>query len=254
MGKHNKISPEINLLDRRWKSVLLDDKDSGYYISDHGDLYSSKTNIIMKSSKNSDGYLSSILYVNKTKYSVSIHRLVAIAFIDNPDPANKIQVNHKDGNKENNCYWNLEWVTQQENIDHAVKTGLRDSFKGENSPKNKYSENTIKKICQMLEDGRSQKYISEYLGVNKGTVNSIKQNKVWKHVSCNYNIPKPISRISRPPGLRNKVVKLINDGYDNKSIIKLLKLPDNRLNRKYIAVIKFETKSKVNSSTTIDQL
>lgn len=62
-----------------------------------------------------------LMYNGKTK-SFKVHRLVALAFILNPE--NKPYVNHIDGNKMNNNLENLEWVTPQENVDHAIKIGL----------------------------------------------------------------------------------------------------------------------------------
>ena len=72
------------------------------------------------------GYYLVTLVNSKTKVRKNqfIHRLLAQAFIPNPDPKHKIHVNHIDGNKQNNSLDNLEWVTPKENARHAVDNGL----------------------------------------------------------------------------------------------------------------------------------
>lgn len=71
------------------------------------------------------GYLRVLLYKDGKTKSYYVHVLVAKAFVPNPD--NKRQVNHIDGDKSNNCVDNLEWTTPSENIAHAFETGLRKS-------------------------------------------------------------------------------------------------------------------------------
>lgn len=65
---------------------------------------------------------------NKKRIMYLVHRLIALTYI--PNPENKPQINHKDGNPLNNNVDNLEWVTQQENMTHAVENGLIDSHSG----------------------------------------------------------------------------------------------------------------------------
>ena len=75
-------------------------------------------NILSQSFNRSGGYLR--VYMDGKKHYV--HRVVLSSFSD--VSGENLEVNHIDGDKENNCLWNLEWCTRQENMSHAVKTGL----------------------------------------------------------------------------------------------------------------------------------
>ena len=106
-----------------WK--LFDSEFDDYMVSNMGRLKSLKfgNERIMKLSLTKKGYSRVCLNQNKHIKHLKIHRAVAIAFIENPD--NKIEVNHIDGNKQNNHVSNLEWVTAKENMIHAFTTGLK---------------------------------------------------------------------------------------------------------------------------------
>lgn len=77
--------------------------------------------IIMKPKTDRYGYLSIQLMKEDIRRHITVHRLVALSFI--PNPENKPQVNHIDGNKKNNKVYNLEWNTPKENVTHAYKIG-----------------------------------------------------------------------------------------------------------------------------------
>ena len=74
---------------------------------------------ILKPRSNKDGYLNVNLYKEGRMKTCLVHRLVAKAFIPNPD--NKSQVNHRDEDKTNNCVDNLEWMTRRENINYGTR-------------------------------------------------------------------------------------------------------------------------------------
>lgn len=96
--------------------------DSKLFVNREGQVYSTFSGIILKPHLNQKGYQRLTVTINGIKKSPTIHQLVALAFIPNPD--NKPQVNHKDGNKLNNHVDNLEWVTNEENRLHALENGL----------------------------------------------------------------------------------------------------------------------------------
>lgn len=106
-----------------WKDVK--GYEGLYQVSNKGNVKSFYKNRNLKPSKHSRGYLVVSLFENHNRKQFFIHRLVAETFIDNVN--HKEEVNHKDGNKTNNCVENLEWCTGSENRLHAYDTGLRNA-------------------------------------------------------------------------------------------------------------------------------
>ena len=108
-----------------WRPVV--GFENVYMVSNYGNvkgvIRSGSTGNILKPSTNGSGYLSVGLYNHPYHRTCTVHRLVAMAFI--PNPENKRTVNHIDGNKRNNRADNLEWATHGENHRHAYRTGLK---------------------------------------------------------------------------------------------------------------------------------
>ena len=100
------------------------DLNPKYSVSNFGRVRNNKTNKIL-SPRNLQGYQRVAFYVDGKPTDFRIHRLVAKAFI--PNPENKPQVNHINGDKTDNRVENLEWVTNSENIKHAINNGLQDN-------------------------------------------------------------------------------------------------------------------------------
>lgn len=152
-----------------WADVL--GYEGLYSVSTDGQVYTHKYKKILKP-RSKRGYLNVSLSKNKKRKEFKIHRLVATAFI--PNTNNKEQVNHIDGNKNNNEVTNLEWVTQSENITHSYGLGLHSTTK----KPYKMTEDKISHLKSMLEANITLKKIAETLEVSISTINRhVKQLK-----------------------------------------------------------------------------
>lgn len=114
--KISKSKDNASDLKVEWK--LIEGFDGIYSVSNYGDVKNNRTGKLMKPRKNEKGYLHIGLTTNGKQKNMRVHRLVAQAFI--PNPENKPQVNHIDFDKENNCVNNLEWVTNKENTQYSI--------------------------------------------------------------------------------------------------------------------------------------
>lgn len=126
-------------------------------------------------SKN-NGYLQVDLCKNGETKRFSVHRIIALSFLENKN--NKEQVNHINGNKLDNCVVNLEWNTRSENQMHAVNTGLR-SAKGIKNSSSKLTESMVRDIKNRKE--RTTDLAKEF-NVSLSTISGIRNNKTWTHL------------------------------------------------------------------------
>lgn len=191
MKKHGKNSLKSYLdkycpdMEYEEKWIYIDGEKSIYKVRNNGTIVSTeyqgrkrKKPHVMQGGIDKDGYHIVALTHNGRKKTFKIHRLVAQYFI--PNPFDKPMVNHKDGNKINNNVFNLEWVTDWENVIHAKEHGLRQSTN---------AEEYIELVCQLLESNQySVAEISDISGVSRSTIRKIRNHNAWKDVSCKYNI------------------------------------------------------------------
>lgn len=134
--------------DEIWKDIP--GYEGIYQVSTKGRVRSfwKKEPHILKQTLTTTGYKKVELYKDKKRKTYKVHRLVALAFILNSE--NKPNINHKDGNPLNNTVENLEWCTQKENVEHAIKTGLKKVYKFEiKELKELYKIYGLKKIAKM---------------------------------------------------------------------------------------------------------
>jgi hypothetical protein len=206
------------------KRICINGELTKYLVDTRGAVFSEHKDEYLKPFLNPSGYLLVDLHHNHKSYYRQVHRLVAEAFIPNPDKLPT--VNHIDGDKTNNRIDNLEWMSIKDNVRHAWSTGLAKPRCGVDNPANVYTEEQIHKVCEMLEVGTyNHKQIAEMCGTNVTLIRDIKFRGKWKHIASLYNINHiPIGMKDR----REELIKLIKEGYTNKQILEIMDLPESK--------------------------
>lgn len=157
------------------KIIQIEDKDSNYQIDEYGNVNNLNTGKKLKGSITRAGYHYYRLSVKGVKYRYYTHRLVAKYFL-NYNEKSDLVINHKDGNKMNNYYKNLEICTQSENVKHAYNNGLI----------LKKEKNKIEELYLPNEIWKEIKDFPQYQISNKGRVKSLKnKEKILKPSTVN---------------------------------------------------------------------
>lgn len=186
-----------------------------YFVTDTGEVYHGHKKL--KIMDTGSGYCRvSIGYEDGTRKDRLVHRLVAEAFIPNPD--NKPVVNHKDCNKTNNNVENLEWVTYRENTLHAIEN-RRISY-GFDTANSTYTEKQIRSVFEKLQEGWTLKDIEKWTGVSYSHILNLKNENRHKEIAKEYKLP-PLRSKRISVNTVKWICHMIDEGYTDKEIYSL---------------------------------
>ena len=182
-----------------------------YYVTRFGEVWNTEKMIKVKGYVKTTGYRRVMLGSGN---DVSIHRLVAHHFVRIPEDLSEesLEVNHIDGNKLNNRWDNLEWVTHKGNMAHASATGLMHTT---------IDDHLLERIWQRLQEGYSDINISKLTGVPCIIVSHIRQGTSPRYITDKYTWSKhsfDVREKERRDELAIKCVKLFNQGMSQQAI------------------------------------
>jgi hypothetical protein len=156
------------------QEIWLSIKDiANYEVSNLGRVKNIRTNYVLTPMLDNKGYER----VDLCYKTYRVHRLVAQSFI--PNNANKPQINHINGIKNDNRVHNLEWCTNSENQIHAIKNNLKTILKGEQVVNHKIND---KIALSIFNSNDTQRSIAKEYNISQRVVLNIKKKRAWVHI------------------------------------------------------------------------
>lgn len=212
--------------------VSLEPEFRGYAICSDGRIWSFRLNKWKKLTVNKHrgkGYIYTPLRrIRNGKYvtcTVSVHRLVAKAFVPCIGNYNDYDVNHKDGDPTNNHWTNLEWLSHQSNLRHAANTGLSRAL----------TDSKVHDLCYMIQQNPqlTMRELSDLTGVGRMTLNYIRNGNTFTRISKNYDFSKCNRKQKQDDAVIHQICKAIARGLKTTEIAKVF-----GVNSEYISNIK----------------
>lgn len=171
----------------RYKSIYLFGHKTKYVVNTDGNVFNTETKQLIIPETTRAGYKRLLIYYKGKRRHMSVHRLVAMAFLPNPD--NLPEVNHKSGDKSDNSVDNLKWCDGTYNVQHSYDHGLNPS--GEGKPNASISNTTAIKIAKCFEENKlTMTEISKLTGTSWRAIKHIRDGETWCRVVKDYDFSK----------------------------------------------------------------